>query len=57
MMNVLTTMEAVIRSVSTHQEALCVYVTKASICHVMTKLVKVYILLVLGSNCNELFEK
>ena len=35
MMNVLTTMEAVIRSVSTHQEALCVYAIKASMSHIM----------------------
>jgi len=35
-------MESVIRSVSTYQEALCVYVTKATISHMMRELVKVF---------------
>jgi len=38
----MTTMESVIRSVSTYQEALCVYVTKATISHMMRELVKVF---------------
>ena len=50
-----TTMEAVIRSVPTHQEALRVYVTKASISHMTTEVVKVFISFILGSSCTDLF--
>jgi len=47
-MSAVTTVEAVIRSVTTQQEASSVYVTKATISHPTTKPVKVFRSFVVG---------
>jgi len=52
-----TTMEAVIRSVTIHTEASGVCVTKDTISHMMRELVKVFISFVRDSNCTNLFDK
>jgi len=56
-MSAVTTMEGVIRSVTTQQEASSVYVTKDSFSHSTTELVKVFTQFVLDSNCTDFFDK